>query len=263
MKKIRAVFILFFIVSIGFLLFDHLWLKPRYVVPVLMYHYIGNGKGSLYVSAENFDRQMAYLRDRHYRVIPLEELADGIEQGRTFERKTVAITFDDGTEDNYTLGFPIFQKYAYPVTIFLQTQNMDGVYEGKHLLSWAQVREMAGGGVSFGSHTRRHAYLPHLTEEQLRDEIIGSKKDLDEQLGPATRFLCYPVGGFTEQAKLIAKEAGFRGALTTNRGIQRFNKDLFELKRVKVKDHDLKQPFSFALKLSGYYNLLRSTKAGH
>jgi len=263
MRRIRAVFILIIIAFVGLFSFDHFWLKPRYVVPVLMYHYLGSGEGSLYVSAENFDRQMAYLADHQYRVISLEDLADGIEQGRVFERKTVAITFDDGTEDNYTLGFPVFQKYGYPLTVFIQTQNMNGVYEGKHLLSWDQVKEMAAGGVSFGSHTRRHAYLPHLTEEQLRDEVIGSKKDLDEQLGPATRFLCYPVGGFTGQVKHIVQEAGFRGAFTTNRGMQRFNKDLFELKRVKVKDHDLKQPFSFALKLSGYYNLLRSLKAGH
>ncbi|HRZ40052.1 MAG TPA: polysaccharide deacetylase family protein [Candidatus Omnitrophota bacterium] len=263
MKKLSLVVVLCAALVAGLLSSYQFWLKPRYVVPILMYHYLGEGAGSLYVSAENFDRQMAYLKDRHYRVIPLEELADGIEQGRAFERKTVVITFDDGTEDNYTLGLPIFKKYGYPVTIFIQTQNMDGVYENKHLLSWPQVREMVLGGVSFGSHTRRHAYLPHLSEEQLRDEIIGSKKDLDEQLGPAARFLCYPVGGFTEQAKRIAQEAGFRGALTTNRGMQRSNKDLFELKRIKVKDHDLKQPFSFALKLSGYYNLFRSLKPGH
>ncbi len=263
MRKSRSFLIAITLIAVGLGAFYQAWLRPRYTVPVLMYHYLGDGQGSLYVSAGHFERQMAYLKERHYQVISLEELAHGIENGKGFPSKTVAITFDDGTEDNYTEGFPIFKKYAVPVTIFIQTQKMDSVYKDKHLLSWPQAQEMAAGGISFGSHTRTHAYLPDLSEAQLRDEIFGSKQDLDEHLGLAVRFLCYPVGGFTEQAKAVAREAGYRGAFTTNRGAQRLNTDLFALKRVKVKNNDLDIPFNFALKLSGYYNLLRSVKEGN
>jgi len=59
------------------------WLSPRYVVPILTYHYFGyeNAQGIdkrlflLYVTPEHFQRQMRYLKDKHYNVISLETIS--------------------------------------------------------------------------------------------------------------------------------------------------------------------------------------------
>ena len=61
----------------------------------------------------------------------------------------------------------------------------------------------------------------------------------------------------------ILKQAGYRGACTTKRGLIELNKDVYQLKRVKVTNSDMTSPFNFWAKLSGYYNLFRSKKEGH
>ncbi|MFA5275878.1 MAG: hypothetical protein WC417_03180, partial [Candidatus Omnitrophota bacterium] len=60
MKKIRIIlFLLLVITAAAFYFFR---IAPRYAVPILMYHDIGYGEGSFFVTPENFSRQMEYIR---------------------------------------------------------------------------------------------------------------------------------------------------------------------------------------------------------
>jgi peptidoglycan/xylan/chitin deacetylase (PgdA/CDA1 family) len=43
-------------------------------------------------------------------------------QNRRFPSRSVAITFDDGYENNVTLASPVLERYGVPATIFLSTQ---------------------------------------------------------------------------------------------------------------------------------------------
>ena len=46
---------------------------------------------------------------------------------------------------------------------------------GDTLLSWAEVREMAAGGIAFGAHTLTHPSLDQVDSHKLRREVEGSK----------------------------------------------------------------------------------------
>ncbi len=235
------------------------FLSPRRVVPILMYHSISDSQdSSMYVSPRNFERQMSFLNDRGYRVISLDELVDDIKQGRGNKAKTVVITFDDGFEDNYLKAFPILARYDFPATVFLATG-----YVGKEgYLNWDQVNVMIRGGIDFGSHTRNHAYLPSVENTfELWEEVAGSRDDIARATGKIPGFLAYPIGGFNDKVKLAVKKAGYRGACTTNRGYDRYNRDVFELRRIKVSNSDTTKPFNFRAKLSGFYDLFRSVKS--
>jgi peptidoglycan/xylan/chitin deacetylase (PgdA/CDA1 family) len=226
-----------------------------------MYHYVNNSGSSLSVTPEAFEKQMKYLRDHNYHVISLDAFVDGKRSGRKFAHNTVVITFDDGQRDNYTNAFPVLKEYDMPATIFLITQSIG---QRDSFLTWEQVKEMSADGlIDFGAHTQHNVYLPDADMETITAEVTGSKRDIEQRLGEPAHHFCYPSGGFTPEAKHIVKQAGYLSALTTNRGYDRENDDLYELMRVKVTDSDAMEPFHFWGKLSGYYNLFRSAKSGY
>ncbi len=251
----RKFFLTLFSIIIFLAVFYFFWLSPKYTVPILMYHSINYEKGTFFVTPENLAKQMEYIKRNGYDVITLDELARNIKDKRHFKRNKVVITLDDGYEDNFIYAYPVFKKIGFAATIFLPTDYMGR----KGYLNWDQVRLMSKNKISFGGHTRTHLYLGDVSDIRvLWDEIGGSKKAIEQEIGAPADYFCYPIGGFNERVKEIVKEAGYKGACTTNRGTNRFNRDIYELKRVKMTNFDMDKPFSFRLKLSGYYNLFRS-----
>ncbi|MFH1847151.1 MAG: polysaccharide deacetylase family protein [Candidatus Omnitrophota bacterium] len=237
------------------------YLKPRRVVPILMYHAVNDDISStLNVTPENFYSQMDFLRKHGYSVISLDSLVEHIKNKVYFQPKTVVITFDDGYEDNFTNAFPVLAEHNMPAIIFLIT---GAVSNQQGFLSWEQVRLMSRNGIDFGGHTRNDIYVPEIKEESvLWGEITGCKEDIEKKTGKTADYFCFPIGGFTEKAKEMVKKAGFKGACSTNRGNDKLNRDLYELKRIKVTNSDMNKPFHFRAKLSGYYNIFRSVKKG-
>ncbi|MBD3296460.1 MAG: polysaccharide deacetylase family protein [Candidatus Omnitrophica bacterium] len=243
------------------LIFFFGYMRPRHVVPILMYHGVDEVEGSsLYVRPDVFADQIRFLRDSGYNVIDLDTFVKAGKTGRPLEDNSVVITFDDGLEDNYINAFPVLSRYDMPATIFLITG-----YIGREpgYLNWDQVRVMSSHGISFGAHTRDNVYLPSISgdKEKLKEQIYAPRKDIAENAGLQALYFCYPTGGFNDTIKDMVRKAGYRAACATNRGYDRYNEDLYELNRVKITNSDTTKPFHFRAKLSGYYNLFRSYKA--
>lgn len=72
-----------------------------------------------HISADRFDEEMQLLATTG-RVGALTELLADLEQGRSVAGR-VAVTFDDGFENNYSVAFPILQRHGVPATFFLTT----------------------------------------------------------------------------------------------------------------------------------------------
>ncbi|MEW6096776.1 MAG: polysaccharide deacetylase family protein [bacterium] len=111
-------------------------------------------------------------------------------------------------------------------------------YSHKYMLSWAEVKEMEKGGMSFGSHTITHCNLPHCSYDYAKKEIEGSKTILEEELGKPINLFSYPNGTikihFNEEVKRIVEESGFISAVTSVDGVVDKKSDLYELKRKGV-----------------------------
>jgi peptidoglycan/xylan/chitin deacetylase (PgdA/CDA1 family) len=83
-------------------------------------------------------------------------------------------------------------------------------------MSIAEIRELARiPQITIGSHSENHAILPNCDEEQLRNEILGSKRDLEDWTGRPIRVFSYPNGDFDERTSEILAEAGYTLAFTT------------------------------------------------
>jgi peptidoglycan/xylan/chitin deacetylase (PgdA/CDA1 family) len=225
----------------------------------LTYHSVGYEDDLITVTPENFDRQLAYLKNNNYNVISLDALVDGINNSNNFSHKTVVITFDDGRKDNYQYAYPILKKYRFPITIFLAANLVNN---RANFLNWDDVREMLKDNISFGAHTKNHIHLTSIElDEPLWDEIAGSKRVIEEHINVPIKYFSYPHGAFNGKIKTIVRKSGYKGACTTNVGSGRFNQDVYALKRIRVKNSDMNKPFSFWAKLSGYYNLFRRPRS--
>lgn len=91
---------------------------------ILYYHRVNDDHDPFFAatSTKVFEEQMRHIA-QHYRVLSLRQIADHLASDST--EPVLAITFDDGYQDNYHYAFPILQKYGLPATIFLATGSLD------------------------------------------------------------------------------------------------------------------------------------------
>ena len=102
------------------------------------------------------------------------------------------------------------------------------------MLDWNEIREMQAGGVSFGSHCLSHELLTSLDRTQQERELTESKEVLERRLGIPVEAVAYPNGNFNAEIKGFAARAGYRCALSVQRGSVSASDDRFELRRVNV-----------------------------
>lgn len=94
-------------------------------VRILYYHQVNDDQDPFgtAISTKLFEEQMRFVA-RHYRVVTLDEAVKHLVDAASAET-VLAITFDDGYQDNYRYAFPILRRYGLPATIFLTTGGLD------------------------------------------------------------------------------------------------------------------------------------------
>jgi peptidoglycan/xylan/chitin deacetylase (PgdA/CDA1 family) len=92
------------------------------------------------------------------------------------------------------------------------------------VMSWDQIRALAAAGMDVESHTRRHRVLQTLDDAALTDELVGSRTELETQIGRPVRAVAYPVGRRIVNEPRIREAvaaAGYRVGLTNASGVNR------------------------------------------
>lgn len=91
---------------------------------ILYYHRVNDDDDLFFpaISTRRFDRLMRFV-SKQYKVVGLAEMLDRLESGAP--EQLMAITFDDGYQDNYRHAFPVLQRYGLPASIFLSTGPID------------------------------------------------------------------------------------------------------------------------------------------
>ena len=94
---------------------------------ILMYHNF-SGPGATDADALNVEgirRQFTYLR-RHFRVVPLLQIAEQLASGRELTPRMAALTIDDGRRNCYEFLFPLLQEFEFPATFFVVNSFIQG-----------------------------------------------------------------------------------------------------------------------------------------
>lgn len=138
-----------------------------------MYHRIAQPESDVWeisVSEENFENQLQILKEK-YKVVSLETLIEGVENGRIAD-KSIAITFDDGYLDNYLVAKPLLEKYQLPATFFICSGNI----ESNRKFWWDELEQL----ILFNKS------LPNLLSVEINgvnvDYDLKGEAELDEEL---------------------------------------------------------------------------------
>lgn len=90
------------------------------------------------------------------------------------------------------------------------------------LMTWDQVRAMRREGMDIQSHTRTHRVLQTLPADDLREELEGSRRILEEQLDEPIRAIAYPVSlspGEHDEIFEAVRRAGYDLGFSTSQGL--------------------------------------------
>ncbi len=228
---------------------------------ILMLHSISRPNSPLektyYISPDRFRRFLLWLEMMEYRHVgPGEWLAERLPE------KNVLLTFDDAYDDLYTELAPEMVRRSLRPLVFVvvdcigKTNSWDAnqPVRKRSTLTVQQMREMQRYGVVFGSHSLTHPLLTSLSDCELRREVSESKAALEDLLGVPVEWFGYPYGDADRRVRAAVAEAGYRAAVTTNGGFNRWQ-DPLALNRLEVSEEDWLM--EFALKMATGRNVRR------
>ena len=172
--------------------------------PILVYHSIdeftGHGLKGLYVTQENFERQMIYLKEHGFTLLTFERWQD-----QQKVSKPIFITFDDGYKNNLNT-FSVFKKlkddrFTPAATIF----TISDFIGRANRLNANDLRLLADSGYySIQSHTATHPDLTKIQDYQY--QLKTSKEKIEKITKKPVIALSYPFGRFNDRVVIETKK---------------------------------------------------------
>jgi len=171
----------------------------------------------------------------------LEPYLRGEKTGKVF-----GITLDDGYLNNFEHALPLLRSVGFTATAYIVTGQIGGSNVWDHakgvppapLMDVAQLRAWLDAGMDVGAHTRNHIDLTTCSDALARDEIVGSKQDLEQALGIEVRSFSYPYGEHRPEHADMVSQAGFATATTIIKRRARLGDDPLRLPRISIHLHD-------------------------
>lgn len=169
-----------------------------------------------------------------------------------------------GTGDQRKHAFKRLRKYVKTLPHRQALAFVDQICEGLNcvlpppkVLSWDDLRRLGREGVTMGAHTQTHPLMNRVSIQEARDEVIGSLKDLQREIGTTYPIFAYPDGQYTKEVVQAVKDAGFYLAFTTQRGTNDLARpDRFRMRRNNI-GRQATQPILRARLLQASVNLDR------
>lgn len=212
--------------------------RPTYVkrtsIPILMYHQVDtlpqNGPSGLYVSKENFCKQLDALKQNGYNTVTMEQVYQHWINDVPLAEKPIVLSFDDGYNSYYDFIWKELTNRGMTGTFYMVTSYIGDRTE--------QLRNIHREGIEIGSHTVSHKSAKYINNSTLLNEYKESKEQLENITGGNVRHFCYPFGNVTNYAVQTLKELGYNTAVKTSYGKAYETQGIYGLKRIRIDYYD-------------------------
>ncbi len=214
--------------------------RIRTAVPVLCYHSVSDDRhdGELRwsVSPNDFDEQMALLRERGRTPLTVSGYTTMLRAAVPLPPRPVLVTFDDGYADLATAALPVLLRYAIPATAYVVTARVGAprTRGAGPVVSWDQLAELHSNGMEIGSHSHTHRALDCLRRGELRREVSLSKLALEDGLQEQVTSFAYPYGYHSPAVRREVRAAGYSSACGVKNALSHEADDLYAVARVLI-----------------------------
>lgn len=131
------------------------------------------------ISTAQFAKHLAYFKE-NFNVVSQSEIFRMYREGHKPARKTIAITFDDGYENNYLNAFPLLKQYGFPSTMYIISQCI----EDDNLITWYDYLDFVKKDLNVGA-------IDTSIIGKERQPDIGGLKNLVKSLNISQRTRLY------------------------------------------------------------------------
>lgn len=232
-------------------------------ITIVSYHSISPISHRYAITPRTFDGQIAFIK-QNYKVIKLNQIPEAFGNDEKGVRQLV-VTFDDGFSNFFQFAYPILQKHSIPCTMFLPSGLIGqyNVWDSKRdflpkieIMNKQELLALKSGGlVDFGSHTIDHVSMRNLSRDEMKRQVVDSKKQLEDLFGFRIYMFAYPYGRLGNVSRLsrkILSESGYEIAVTARWGTLQSHQNILDLKRIFVDEEDDNE--DIRAKIEGHYD---------
>lgn len=196
--------------------------RRRHLEPIVIfaYHSIATDDWRFSVDREEFVRQVEFLLTTR-KPVTLSDVYDHIAGTQTISEPSFVLCFDDGYRDILSVREFLAERGIRPALFVLSdTESADMAELGtrREFLRPEDISALHEDGWDIGCHSATHGDFWNMDIDRTLRETRDAKQKLESELGIPIQYFAYPRGRYTQIAKDVLREAGYRLALSMDDG---------------------------------------------
>ena len=203
---------------------------------VLMYHRFNqNEHPDTNISSATFEKQMKYLKENNFNVLPLSTLIPFFNKKIKLPEKSVFITVDDAYKSVYDYAYPVLKKYNFPFSIFVSTKFVSND-KNSDFMSWKELKSLSDENIEILNHTESHEKLINLEKSEIKEEFVIAEEKIFKNIGKIIKITSYPYGESNLKVEDIVKELNFNLAFSQHSSPIHISHNRLRLARFALND---------------------------
>jgi peptidoglycan/xylan/chitin deacetylase (PgdA/CDA1 family) len=180
-------------------------------VTVFCYHSVSENDWRFSINKEMFKKQIEWLIKR-FVPITVADLEEYLRGNKKFTKPSFVLAFDDGYKDNLAIIDYLNSKKIKPIFFAMSDTKNASSKELQNKFSFLNkddLRVLVKSGWAIGSHSATHQDFSCLSHNDIKNEITGSKNELQGQTGAKIKYFAYPKGAYNKDIIKAVKNAGY------------------------------------------------------